>query len=88
MSVLQSCIGLGLGFFGGSAFSDAKVAIAVTPMLLMPFMLFAGFYKNAADYADWIGWIQYISPFKYSFMAYAVNEYDYDVGMYPQNPIK
>lgn len=52
-------------------------------MLLMPFMLFAGFYKNAADYADWIGWIQYISPFKYSFMSLAISEYSYEGMSYP-----
>ncbi|KAL4512208.1 hypothetical protein ABPG72_005210 [Tetrahymena utriculariae] len=80
--------GLGLGYLGGSAFSNAQTAIAVTPMLLMPFMLFAGFYKNASDYASWIGWIQYISPFKYSFQAVVINEYTYDGAGYPQDPIK
>ena len=54
--VLMSCTALGVGYFGGTAFSDAKVAIAVTPLLIMPFMLFAGFYKNSADFASWIGW--------------------------------
>jgi len=57
VSILQSCTALGVGYFGGTVFSDAKVAIAVTPLLIMPFMLFAGFYKNAADYASWIGWV-------------------------------
>lgn len=57
VNILQSCIGLGVGYFGGTAFSDAKIAMAVTPLLIMPLMLFAGFYKNSADFASWIGWI-------------------------------
>lgn len=57
ISILQSCNGLGLGYFGGTSFSDAKIAISIAPMLTMPFMLFAGFYKNSSDYSNWIGWI-------------------------------
>jgi len=55
--ILTSCSGLGLGYIGGTMFSDAKMAIAVVPLLMMPFMLFAGFYKNSDDFASWIGWI-------------------------------
>ena len=79
---------MGMGFFGGSAFSDAKVAISATPLLMMPFMLFAGFIKNAHDYMSWIGWIQYISPFKYGFIAAIRNEFDYEgVAVYPGDPV-
>ncbi|KAL4512209.1 hypothetical protein ABPG72_005211 [Tetrahymena utriculariae] len=85
--ILQSIVGLGIGYLGGSAFSDAKLAIAVTPLMIMPFMLFAGFYKNAKDYASWIGWIQYLSPFKYAFNALVHNEYTYDGPTYNPNPI-
>lgn len=86
VAIIQSATGLGLGFFGGTAFNDPKVASAITPMLNMPFMLFAGFYKNAEDFSDWIGWIQYISPFKYCFNALAVNQFTSEVA-YPSNPI-
>ncbi|KAL4474979.1 hypothetical protein ABPG74_001675 [Tetrahymena malaccensis] len=91
--ILISCFsgltGLSIGYFGGSAFSSAQTATAITPLLLMPFMLFGGYYKNASDYASWIGWIQYICPFKYSFMALVDNEYTYSDGVgYPQDPIK
>ncbi|KAL4474984.1 hypothetical protein ABPG74_001680 [Tetrahymena malaccensis] len=86
--IIQSMVGLGIGYLGGSAFSDAKLAIAVTPLMIMPFMLFAGFYKNAKDYASWIGWIQYLSPFKYAFNALVHNEYTYDGPTYNPDPIR
>ena len=69
-------------------FSDAKMAIAVVPLLMMPFMLFAGFYKNSDDFASWIGWIQYLSPYKYSFIAVTINEYTTSRTPYIPNPIE
>ncbi|EAR86482.2 ABC transporter family protein (macronuclear) [Tetrahymena thermophila SB210] len=85
---VQALTGLALGFFGGSAFSNPKTASALTPLLMMPLSLFSGFYKNSSDFAAWIGWIQYLSPFKYCFSALAQNEYSYDGIEYPFNPIK
>ena len=53
----------------------------------MPSMLFAGFYKNSDDFASWIGWFQYLSPFKYSFMAVSINEFTTSHTPYNPNPI-
>jgi ATP-binding cassette subfamily G (WHITE) protein 1 len=47
----------GLGLMNGAMFSNVKVAIAVTPALLLPFMLFSGLYENLDSIPLWIGWI-------------------------------
>ena len=60
----------------GSAFSDSKVAIGLLPLLILPFMLFSGFYANRKDLLVWIGWLEYISPFKYSLEASMFNEFE------------
>ncbi|KAL4474982.1 hypothetical protein ABPG74_001678 [Tetrahymena malaccensis] len=88
ISILMSLSGLAFGYLGGSVFTDAKLAISLAPLVLIPFMLFAGFYKNASDYASWIGWIQYISPLKYGFIALVRNEYNYEGQGYIQDPVK
>ena len=41
----------------------------------MPLILFSGFFSNAGSYPDWIGWIQWISPIKYSLEAMVHNEF-------------
>jgi ABC-type multidrug transport system permease subunit len=41
--------------------------MAVVPIFILPFMLFGGFYNNRSTFASWIGWIEYLSPFKYGF---------------------
>ncbi len=61
--------------FAGASFPNVRVAMAMMPVTILPFMLFAGFYSNRGTYADWIGWIEYASPFKYGFYALVLNEY-------------
>ncbi|KAL4446966.1 hypothetical protein ABPG74_014938 [Tetrahymena malaccensis] len=75
VSILQSSIGMAQGLFCGAAFRDAQTAISVTPMMILPFMLFGGLYKNVADMPDWNGWIQWISNYRYSFEAFVRNNY-------------
>lgn len=46
------------------------------PLILLPVILFSGFFKNRNDLPKWIGWLEYISPVKYGFIAFVKNEVD------------
>lgn len=61
---------------GGCVFKDVKVAAGFLPVIIMPLILFSGFFKNSNNLMNWIGWIQYLSPFKYAYEAAVRNEYD------------
>lgn len=67
---LISFAGMSLGLLLGSVVTDEKSVAAVTPMVLLPFFLFSGLFKNAGNLPNWIGWIQYVSPIKYAFSGY------------------
>jgi len=58
----------------GTMVTDSKSVSTLTPMILLPFFLFSGFFKNTGNLSAWIGWIQYLSPIKYSFSAFVYNE--------------
>ncbi len=75
--VLMGLCGSSLGMFLGSVILDAKSISAVVPLVLLPITLFSGFFKNREDLPVWLGWIEYISPNKYSFTAYVENEVAY-----------
>jgi ABC-type multidrug transport system permease subunit len=68
-------VGNSLGFFVGTLFKEPRLASVLTPLILMPLMMFSGMYTRLDSLADWIGWIQYISPFKYALHALMVNEF-------------
>ncbi|KAL4512252.1 hypothetical protein ABPG72_005254 [Tetrahymena utriculariae] len=76
VSILQSFVGNAQGMFCGSLFKSANTAINVTPMMIMPFMLFGGFYKNSDDMPAWNRWISWLSNYRYTFEAYARNNYE------------
>lgn len=70
---LVGLAGSSLGLLIGSVILDQKSVSSVVPILLIPFILFSGFFKNRDDLPKWIGWLEYISPIKYGFIAFTVN---------------
>lgn len=75
ITILTALSGNAIGLWVGSMFSDPKTANAVAPALLIPLMLFSGFFVNRETIPDWLGWIEWISPFKYGLEAALTNEY-------------
>ena len=74
--LLLSISASSLGYFVSSIFTNAETASMVSPLIILPFMLFSGFFANAGSYGAWISWFQYISPIKYALEAFIWNEFD------------
>lgn len=53
-----------------------EVAMALVPVLVIPFMVLGGFFVNTNNVPDYLKWIEYVSMFKYGFQAAALNEFD------------
>ena len=83
-SLLQHLVGVSFGLFGGCIFSDMKLAQSVLPNVMLPFMLFAGFFANRKSMSKWISWLEYVSPMKYYYELVMTNEFE-DRGLVP-NP--
>jgi ABC-type multidrug transport system ATPase subunit len=78
--VTQMCGG-SLGFLVGTIFKRKDVAVSFTAFAMLPSMYFSGFYR-AKGMPDAFSWIENLSMLKYSFQAFAKNEYEdlYDDG--------
>jgi len=74
IAYLLTVNGLSLGLLLGAMIEDQKAVAEVTPILLLPLVLFSGFFKNSASLPRWIGWVEYISPIKYGFSSWMQNE--------------
>ena len=59
-------------------FTNEATAAIVAPILVMPFMLFSGFYANFETMPAFIGWLVWTSPLHYSMEALAYSEFDHD----------
>lgn len=70
---LLSLSGNSLGLLLGSMIADAKVVSLLVPVMILPFILFSGFFKNRDDLPVWLFWLEYISPMKYSFASFIRN---------------
>jgi ABC-type multidrug transport system permease subunit len=66
-------VGSSLGMLIGSIVSDAKSVMPIVSVVVAPLILFAGYFKNRQDLPKWVGWIEFISPNRYCFIAYLNN---------------
>jgi len=41
---------------------------------MLPIILLSGYFKNTGNLPAWLGWLQYLSPFKYGFSNMLINE--------------
>ena len=48
-------------------FADKQLAVTLTPILIIPFMLFAGFFVAASQIPWYLKEFEYLSIFKYSY---------------------
>ena len=57
-------------------FSNKQVAVTLTPVLIVPFMLFAGFFVASSSIPIWLREFEYISIYKYGYQALMRNEFN------------
>jgi len=77
ITFLINLCGNSLGLLLGSVIHDAKAVSAAVPIILLPFVLFSGLFKNTGNLPNWLGWIQYLSPLKYGYITLVTNEVKY-----------
>lgn len=65
-------------------FSDKQLAVTLTPVLIIPFMLFAGFFVAASNIPVWLREFEYLSIFKYGYQSLMHNQFDYFLNIYAE----
>lgn len=59
-----------------ASFSDKQLAVTLTPVLIIPFMLFAGFFVSTDNIPIFLKEFEYLSIFKYGYTALLVNQFE------------
>eukprot|EP00762_Andalucia_godoyi_P008326 ANDGO_07316.mRNA.1 ABC transporter G family member 16 len=72
---LVSNAGASLAYVISAAAPNGDVAQALMPLILIPMMLFGGFFVNTDTVPAWIAWLKYVSLIFYGFQALIQVEY-------------
>jgi ABC-type multidrug transport system permease subunit len=62
-----------------ASFSDKQLAVTLTPVLIIPFMLFAGFFVSTSSIPYFLKEFEYLSIFKYGYQALMMNQFSNNV---------
>ncbi|KAK0042820.1 protein white, partial [Biomphalaria pfeifferi] len=62
-------------YFVSTICGSVTISLAVAPPLLIPFMLFGGFFVNTANIPIYFVWLEYLSWFKFSNEILMVNQW-------------
>jgi len=74
--VLTSNCAYSLGYIIATATPSVQVALAVAPVVLLPFMIFGGFLINLDSIPNYFYWLSYLSFFRYGFESLVVVQFD------------
>eukprot|EP00092_Neocalanus_flemingeri_P095212 GFUD01121127.1.p1 GENE.GFUD01121127.1~~GFUD01121127.1.p1 ORF type:complete len:639 (-),score=177.01 GFUD01121127.1:95-2011(-) len=66
---------ISLGYFMSCIAPNIDIALAIAPVVIIPFMLFGGFYLNSGSVPVWLSWLKYMSWFLYGFEALLINQW-------------
>ncbi|XP_030849345.1 protein white-like [Strongylocentrotus purpuratus] len=75
ISILVTNSAVSFGYLLSSLSGTVSIALAITPPLLLPFMLFGGLFINLADIPVYIRWVSRLSWFSYSYEAFLINQW-------------
>jgi len=65
-----------LGYAISAVAPTVGVALAIAPLIMMPLLIFGGFFVNTDSIPKYFIWLEYMSFFKYGFEAIVVNEWN------------
>jgi ABC-type multidrug transport system permease subunit len=65
-----------MGFFFGASFSGLQSALIITQFATLPIFLFSGLIINQDNMPGWLGWLRFLSPFRFALEAGLRNEFE------------
>jgi len=69
IEILLTTLGYAIGVVLTMAIYDPSIVQRIQPLILLPLMIFSGFFINSDSIPNWLSWLEYISPLKYAFRS-------------------
>lgn len=74
--ILVANVSTSFGYFISCASSSTSMALSVGPPLIIPFLLFGGFFLNSGSVPKYFEWLSYLSWFRFGNEALLINQWD------------
>jgi len=71
-----SLCGSAFGYFLGTLAKSKEALTMLNPMITIPLLVLSGFFTNNSNYAPYLLPFYYISPFRYGFETFVLNEFN------------
>ena len=75
-AILEYKTFVAFGYVIGTAVPDRQLATLMTPITIVPMLLFAGFFIKQDNIPKWLWWFREISFFKYGYQIQFLNEFE------------
>ncbi|XP_026676530.1 protein white [Diaphorina citri] len=72
---MVSTVATSFGYLISCISSSVSVALSIGPPVIIPFLLFGGFFLNAGSVPAYFKWLSYLSWFKYGNEALLINQW-------------
>ena len=76
LNILVSICSTSCGILVSAMCSSVAMALAMAPAVMLPLILFGGFFSPGSALPDWCAWLRYASFFYYTFRALMNNEFE------------
>lgn len=73
--ILVTTVATSFGYFISCVSSSISMALALGPPIIIPFLLFGGFFLNSASVPVYFVWLSYLSWFRYGNEALLINQW-------------
>lgn len=74
--VLVANVATSFGYMISCASSSISMALSIAPPIVIPFLIFGGFFLNSSTVPNYFKWLSYFSWFRYGNEALMINQWD------------
>lgn len=74
--VLVANVATSFGYMISCASSSISMALSIAPPIVIPFLIFGGYFLNSDSIPNYFKWLSYFSWFRYGNEALMINQWD------------
>ncbi|KAK0409790.1 hypothetical protein QR680_004759 [Steinernema hermaphroditum] len=87
-NMMQTYVAISMAYAGACTFAEESLALTYMPVIVLPMLVFGGFYISFHSIPTYFKWVSYLSWYRYGFEGLMANQWNDDLpigGCSPNN---